>query len=759
MIQHIKLLRNVGVFDSATVSRELKHIVLIYAENTNGKTTLAEVLRSLETGDHSIITKKQSFGTQHQPYVILECDDPPTVMFQDGHWPDKRPSVKVFDEFFVNNNVYSGLDVESEHRQNLHNFVLGRQGVTLSLNRRELAQDIEWYNKDMKRAEDAVPDFRRRGLTMDEFCDLDEVPDIDAEIRRAQTALDAAQDADTVRRTSVFEKINLPAFDESAIRATLQRNLQDLDMEAAVSVARHLESLGGDGESWIARGVGYMRDGTQDCPFCGQTTAGVLLLKHYRAYFGEAYARLKHDIADTLDNVRVIHSLDVQTTFERTVGSNKDVGHVWAKYGLQVPDVDTKPIMNGWVRVLGDIEQLLEEKQAAPLESMDLDSGLLEPYESHRRQIAAINNGLDKHNDEINKIKNAISSDVQSVSDKLLLLEATRERYLPTTASYCDMYIRARRDKNEAEGKKRRVTEQLEEYRSKVFPALQEGINHYLRLFGVRYTVQDFEPSNIRGGSSCNYRVRVGNTSIDARAPKSKDDPTIGSALSTSDRNTLALALFFASLAKDENLADTVVVVDDPVSSFDDNRYLTTVQELRKLAESAGQMIVLSHRSEFLYRIWKRVKHENCLPLTIVRDNEGSVIRDWDVGRESNAEQAQRQRLLEDYAKSKKGNPETVAETIRPYLEAVLEASYASHYNGSKPIESFFNECDAKYGTSDEILDRATVDELRNILEYANPFMHGSDQNVGGRNINGDELCIYAQRTLNVVKVSASRPR
>ena len=759
MIRRINLLRNVGVFDNATISRELKHIVLIYAENASGKTTLAEVLRSLETGEQSAIAKKHRFNSVHKPHIVLECDgDLSTVMFQDEHWKPNRPLVRVFDEAFITDNVYSGLDVESEHRQNLHDLTLGRQGVSLSRYRKKLAQTIEQCNKDMREAKSAVPDEQRGGLSMDEFCDLDEVPDIDAEKKNAQMEFDTVQDADAVLKTPVFEMINLPAFDESAIRAILQQDLQDLDAEAAAGVARHIKSLGGDGESWIAEGMEYVSDDTKTCPFCGQATTDVSLLRHYRAYFSEAYENLKRSISDMLNTVRNSNVSNAQTTFERIVGGNKDVGHVWAKYGLQMPDIDTKPIVDDWISALNVVAGLLEAKQATPLERVLWDSNVLEPYERRRRQIEGVNNKMDAYNDEINQMKrNANSATVQSAHDKLFRLNVTKERYSPMTAAWCDKYMRARTGKDEAVEKQDQATRQLGEYRNKVFPALQKGVNHYLQLFGVRYAIHDFEPANIKGGSSCNYRVRIGNTSIGTSKPKSKNDPTIGSVLSTSDRHALALALFFSSLADDESLADTVVVVDDPMSSFDDNRSLATVQELRKLAAKAGQMIILSHKSTFLTKIWRKVGHEECLPLTIVHSDNGSTILDWNIGEESNAEQAQRQLLLEKYAKDKTEDPVKVAKAIRPYLEAVLEAMCAGHYNGSKQIGSFVGECNAKCGTADEILDQATVDELRDIVEYAGSFMHGSDRDIEVRNINRAELRTYAQRTLDVAKLSVGR--
>jgi wobble nucleotide-excising tRNase len=77
-----------------------------------------------------------------------------------------------------------------------------------------------------------------------------------------------------------------------------------------------------------------------------------------------------------------------------------------------------------------------------------------------------------------------------------------------------------------------------------------------------------------------------------------------GNTLSSGDRNTLALAFFFACLDQDPSLAGRVVVIDDPVSSLDDNRSLTTVQEIRRLLPRVAQVIILSHSKSFLCQTW-----------------------------------------------------------------------------------------------------------------------------------------------------------
>ena len=758
MIRRIRL-HNVGVFENAAVPNNLKHIVLVYAENASGKTTFAEVLRSLETGDPSIILKRSKFDTNNNPHITIECDgDPPKVVFKDGVWGEKRPTVKVFDEAFVDSNVYSGLEVGSEHRKGMYYLALGEEGVRLSRIREKLGRDIMQYTKDMREAKEPISGDQRSGLSMDEFCNIQEVPDIETEIEKARMDLDAIQDADTILNTPQFDRISLPAFDKSGIHTILQRGLQDLDAEAAARVAKHVESLGNRGESWIAEGMGYVSDDAKACPFCGQKTSDASLIRHYRAYFSEAYSNLKRDIEGVLNGIRSTHSGDAQITFVRTVGTNRDTGHVWAKYGLKPPNIDTKAIIDNWTSALNAVVKVLEAKQAAPLERIKWDNNEIESHESNLRLIEVANIMLDGYNDEIEKKKKMVNAtNLRSIERNIHLLEVTKERYSPTTATLCDRYIQAKNAKAKANEEKIQVTNRLESYRNKAFFELQDGVNHYLQKFGARFTMDNFTPKNTTSGSSCSYSVVVGNTPIGATKSKSDYGATIGSTLSTSDRNMLALALFLSSLERIKNLADSTVVIDDPVSSTDDNRTKTTVQELRELAGKVGQMIILSHKKSFLGDILRKIAKERYQSLVITYKGNGSVIDSCDISQEFNADQAKQQRLLEAYVNYEIDDRQEVFKTIRPYLEAALEILCAAHYKAGKSLGVFLSECKGKCGTTNEILDEDTIAELYNIFEYANPAHHGSHIDPENPDINGNELRTYAKRALDITKLSVGK--
>jgi hypothetical protein len=55
-----------------------------------------------------------------------------SFVFQNDAWSAQLPNLAVFDDVFVAQNVCSGIDIQTEHRQNLHELILGSQGVSLN---------------------------------------------------------------------------------------------------------------------------------------------------------------------------------------------------------------------------------------------------------------------------------------------------------------------------------------------------------------------------------------------------------------------------------------------------------------------------------------------------------------------------------------------------------------------------------------------------------------------------------------------------
>ena len=293
MIRRIKVIRNVGTFESESgaATLDLKRLSLIYAENGRGKTTLSAILRSLKTGNPLPIMERQRLGSDQAPYVVLESDNnPKRLIFETSQWNSEFPNFHIFDDTFIDENVYSGLDVSSQHRQGLHDLILGEQGVSLSRRLDGFVSRITEHNTTLSEKAKDIPDAVLGGLSVEEFCDLPISDDIDAKIDVARLDLNAARDRfDTVQSKALFQQIKLPEFDLQAIEKLLATDLDGLDKSAEARVQEHVLTLvWKNGEEWVSEGVGYLNDSNSDsCPFCGQDITGRALVNHYRAYCSE----------------------------------------------------------------------------------------------------------------------------------------------------------------------------------------------------------------------------------------------------------------------------------------------------------------------------------------------------------------------------------------------------------------------------------------------------------------------------------------
>ena len=250
MVERLTLLRNIGQFDSIAPGAQLpfSKLTLIYAENGRGKTTLSAVLRSLATDDATLVNERRRLGAAHPPHVIVHVADGANHTFINGAWSAPMPTIAVFDDAFVAANVCSGLEIAAEHRQNLHELILGAQGVALNAALNYHVEAIEQHNRQLREKGNAILAAARGNLTVDQFCDLPALDDVVERVQDAERRLAAAQSAAAIQREPVFTALHLPPFDVGAINALLRRSLTDLDAAAAQQVQAHIARLGSRGD-------------------------------------------------------------------------------------------------------------------------------------------------------------------------------------------------------------------------------------------------------------------------------------------------------------------------------------------------------------------------------------------------------------------------------------------------------------------------------------------------------------------------------
>jgi hypothetical protein len=227
-------------------------------------------------------------------------------------------------------------------------------------------------------------------------------------------------------------------------------------------------------------------------------------------------------------------------------------------------------------------------------------------------------------------------------------------------------------------------------------------------------------------------------------------EPAFRNTLSSGDRSTLALAFFLTSLDRDPGLSGKVVVIDDPISSLDEHRSLTTVQELRRLGRRVSQLFILSHDKSFLCKIWQHIDQSRCSPIKIERHGSGSTIAAWDVSNDSVSEHDRNHALLRSYLREgPTGYSRIVGETLRPVLEAFLRVAYPEHFPPKPRILGIFKRlCREQCGTGSEILNARDTQELEDLVEYSDLFHHETNATGATADVNDAQLRSFVERVL-----------
>ncbi len=764
MVLTLNLLQNVGKFENVTAGLQLPfgRLTVIYAENARGKTTLAAILRSWATGRADLITERSRLGAQNPPRIEISVGAADPTVFANGAWTSTAPEIAVFDDGFVAENVCSGIEIAPFHRQNLHELIVGAQGIALANALQREVLKIEEHNRALRQREAAIPPNVRGNLTVDAFCALRMIPDLEALIEEAKRRLAAARDAEKIASTPIFAPLRLPKIDIENFRLLLKQGLKDLDAGALRQVQEHLGRLGREGEEWVAKGMELTKPVEEgrasECPFCAQGLASSPLLTHYRAYFGDAYNRLRNDIARAGEIFRVDHSGDVRSAFERSVKELVERHAFWKSYTeLPEPNLDTAQISRVWKSARENVESLLDAKRRAPLDALDLSADAERTLVAHNAQcdrVVEFSEQFAAANVRLDVIKEqAKDANIAVLASDLANLTAIQSRYDPAISRLCDAYNEEKAAKVETEGRRDAARANLDQHRQAAFPAYGAAINEFLQRFNASFRVGPVGPVNTRGGSSANYTLLIDGHEVPLSGEPNA--PSFRNTLSAGDRNTLALAFFFASLLVDPQRAQKIVVIDDPMTSLDEHRTLHTLQEVDRLVRDVAGMIVLSHSKPFLLGVWEKCRQLPKVALEVLRSGAGSTISSWDVDAAMVTEHDRRYKLVTAYLEQ--ANPAVerrVAEALRPMLEAFCRVSYSTVFPPGAMLGRFHTQCIQRLGAPNEIMNAANAQELRDLLDFSNRYHHDTNAAYATELINDAELSDFARRTLSFIRRS-----
>jgi len=187
MLQEIRFIQSIGRFEEAKPLHGVRFgpCTLIFGENGWGKSTVADILRSLTTNNPAILAGRTTLDVSAPQKAILQVAGQNAV-FQDGAWTGPRPRIAIYDSSFINDNVYSGDIVSAEHLKNQYGLVVGEEGVSRVRRIVELDGDNRDNNKAITDTENELKALMRAvappAMQLDAFLALPSRDDIDEAI-------------------------------------------------------------------------------------------------------------------------------------------------------------------------------------------------------------------------------------------------------------------------------------------------------------------------------------------------------------------------------------------------------------------------------------------------------------------------------------------------------------------------------------------------------------------------------------------------
>jgi wobble nucleotide-excising tRNase len=131
-------------------------------------------------------------------------------------WDTTVTDIEIFDTRFIGENVYSGDDVDPEHRRALHKFVLGAANVALAAKVDDLDARIRDLNAKIAQVESVLAARLRSVLPVDDFLNLAPDPQLDEKLRAQEARVRVAQQASEIASTPSFVSVTQkwPRFSE-----------------------------------------------------------------------------------------------------------------------------------------------------------------------------------------------------------------------------------------------------------------------------------------------------------------------------------------------------------------------------------------------------------------------------------------------------------------------------------------------------------------------------------------------------------------
>lgn len=742
MIKQINSINNVGAFREFPNggSIQFEKLTFIYGLNTKGKTTLTDILSSLKENEPTLITSRKSIPTVNSNQSVRISIRPHNATnqlpctFSNDSWTqlNSNDNLHIFGSDFIHKNLFTGLSIERQNKENFTRFVLGQQGVQLAT---QIAEDKRLLRQKRGTLPNILPPYLRGKAETEylPFLSIDptsinlevtkrQLADLEQLLRQEQQRLQRPTEILSIEDVSQFNVATTNVQElVTQTNDLLEREFNEISSAAIAKLQEHIQNnfeITENAEQWIKEGLDTRKSDSENCSFCGQSLATATdLLNAYHSYFNEAYRNYISDISNTIESLRRqwralnYNSLNAVTAkqalllqYAQLINTDAFTALV-TRLNELIASTNETGLVDLSIQFSQQVNQAFNTKERKPHEIVQLIvfSSLLENHANYQRNLSSISETIDSIRETIRLFKEPYR-DLTQIRTRISELQTeieTKKRAIARVEQNdaCLSYQREQQEITVIEG---RITVNEQ--------ALSANQNQYLDRF---YTRIDF---HFKQFGSENFTLERG-TDNRGHQPvyflkvKFKDveinDSNITKVFSESDKRALALSLFWAKMdfLTSEQKENAIIVLDDPVTSFDDNRILKSITRIKDTLREIRQVIVLTHYSHFIRNFMERGMNDDFTIsfIEISQNNTTSFLRRIESNLFTETTYDKVFSKIQSFI-----NRESEVD-IRADLRPFLESLYLPHFY----IREFktYAESDTPFGTLSEKIDAIFSDE------------------------------------------------
>jgi len=441
-------------------------------------------------------------------------------------------------------------------------------------------------------------------------------------------------------------------------------------------------------------------------------------------------------------SINIIYSINIAKDYKERI-----VDNVFSKYISELEEVCLeigeyeKKLTETLNEMKADLENLIAIKRNAPFSKImsSYDTSKLTSNVNKYVQLLNIAKELvAKIINSIREFKNkyrtgSITEEIKKINDEIKVMERKLSRI--EQDKKCVEYLNLKTQILKSEEDVEKLIKELETSQIAYLDKYFEEINKIFKKLGSSdFTIERVDPDN-RGYKKV-YGIKV------KYKGKPIEEKSLQYIFSESDRRALALSVFWAKIAlKDESaLSKTIIILDDPITSFDDNRITASQDLIENALRVVKQIVILTHYPNLIKRFCEIHNDWPCSFLKIERNANTSYLNKCD--KDEFLLDEHQKTFFEIYNFVNRNNDKTINTDIRPKLRIFMEQHLKIIF--SKAIkENNLEKCELKNLINELKNNKVIDDEVAEILHKFRKKLNS-------------EHHIYTSRTVEDIRADAS---